>query len=171
MRTDRGEVTASFVVRAVEGYTGSLSGERRTLMPMNSSMVVTDPLSPDMWDEIGWQGAHLVGDGANSYAYMQRTADGRIAIGGRGVPYNFASRFDMAGRTAGKAIRQLRQRLTALFPVTRDLPVAPLVDGCPWCATGLVRLGELPAGQRAGDRRRLRRTRSCRHQSGRPHRA
>ncbi len=140
VRTDRGEVTASFVVRAVEGYTGSLSGERRTLMPMNSSMVVTDPLSPGMWDEIGWQGAHLVGDGANSYAYMQRTADGRIAIGGRGVPYNFASRFDMAGRTAGKAIRQLRQRLTALFPVTRDLPLHHSwtgVLGVPrdWCAS------------------------------------
>lgn len=119
--TDRGVVRADVVVRALEGYTGSLRGEKRTLIPMNSSMVVTEPLTTEVWAEIGWNGAHLLGDSGHSYCYMQRTADGRLTIGGRGVPYNFASRFDPAGRTATKAILQLRQHMRTLFPATRDV--------------------------------------------------
>jgi glycine/D-amino acid oxidase-like deaminating enzyme len=119
--TDRGEVRAQVVVRALEGYTGSLRGEKRTLLPMNSSIAVTEPLSADMWEEMGWKGAHLLGDAANSYTYMQRTEDGRLAIGGRGVPYNFAGSFDREGRTATKAIGQLQDHLVRLFPMTRGV--------------------------------------------------
>lgn len=151
--TDRGVLQADTVVQALEGYTGSLRGERRTMLPMNSSIVVTEPLNADMWDAIGWNGAELVGDCGHSYAYLQRTADGRIAIGGRGVPYNFASRFDMSGHTAAKAVQQLRDRLTALFPVTKTVKLHHTwsgVLGVPrdWCAavdykpsTGLVTVG------------------------------
>lgn len=109
--TDRGTIRADVVVRALEGFTGSLRGERRRLLPMNSSIVVTEPLPQDVWEAIRWDSAALLGDGGNSYAYLQHTADGRIAIGGRGVPYNFASRFDPAGRTADKAIGLLHRHL------------------------------------------------------------
>src|SRR5208282_3100051 len=56
-RTARGDVRARFVVRATEGYTARLPGLRRTLLPMNSSMIITEPLAEDVWDELGWQGA------------------------------------------------------------------------------------------------------------------
>ena len=62
--TDRGVLRADTVVQALEGYTGSLRGERRTMLPMNSSIVVTEPLEAGVWNEIGWQGAQLVGDWA-----------------------------------------------------------------------------------------------------------
>ena len=40
-----GAVSARWVVRATEGYTASLPGLRRVLVPMNSSMIVTEPLA------------------------------------------------------------------------------------------------------------------------------
>ncbi len=85
---------------------------------MNSSMIVTEPLAPDVWDEIGWQGCELLSDGAHVYVYLQRTADGRIAIGGRGVPYRFASRTDGRGETAAATVASLRAKLHAMFPAT-----------------------------------------------------
>lgn len=137
--TNRGTVSARYVVKALEGYTDSLAGERRKLMPMNSSMIVTDPLPTSVWDEIGWSGAELVGDSGHSFAYGHRTADGRIALGGRGVPYNFASSFDPDGRTAEKAVGQLMEKMRSMFPAVARSSVAHTwsgVLGVPrdWCA-------------------------------------
>jgi glycine/D-amino acid oxidase-like deaminating enzyme len=114
----RGEgaaVRARWIVRATEGYTSSLRGLRRALVPMNSSMIVTEPLPAHVWERIGWAGSELLGDGAHVFAYLQRTADGRIAIGGRGVPYRFGSRTDGDGRTAQATVAQLRGKLGELF--------------------------------------------------------
>ena len=86
-----GEVRAPWVVVATEGYTASLPGRRRRMLPMNSSMIVTAPLPESAWSSIGWDGAETASDGGHYYVYMQRTADDRIAIGGRGVPYRYGS--------------------------------------------------------------------------------
>lgn len=56
-RADAGTVRARWVVRATEGYTSSLRGLRRALVPMNSSMIVTEPLAPAAWEEIGGRAA------------------------------------------------------------------------------------------------------------------
>ena len=97
-RTDRGDVRAATILTCLEGFTASLPAQRRALLPLNSAMIVTDPLGDRLWDEIGWDGCELLGDGAHAYMYAQRTADGRIALGGRGVPYRFGSRTDNWGR-------------------------------------------------------------------------
>jgi glycine/D-amino acid oxidase-like deaminating enzyme len=114
--TTHGAVRARWIVRATEGYTRTLRGYARALVPMNSSMIVTEPLSPEAWSEIGWAGCELMGDGANAYVYLQRTADGRIAIGGRGRPYRYGSRTDAAGDTARATIDALRAKLVSMFP-------------------------------------------------------
>ena len=138
--TDRGTVRARHVLRCLEGYTASVRGQRRTWLPMNSAMIVTEPLTASQWDAIGWRGAELLGDEANAYCYAQRTADGRIALGGRGIPYRFGSRTDVDGRTQAWTVASLTDILHALFPVTRDVAVAHAwcgVLGVPrdWCAS------------------------------------
>ncbi len=117
-------VRAPVVVRATEGYTATLRGLRRALLPMNSSMIVTEPLGEQLWGKIGWHGAETLADAAHVFAYLQRTTDGRIALGGRGVPYRFGSRTDREGRLPVQTVRELRARLVALFPPLRDVAVA-----------------------------------------------
>jgi glycine/D-amino acid oxidase-like deaminating enzyme len=114
--TARGTVRAGHVIRATEGFTAGLAGQRRQWLPMNSSMIVTEPLDADAWAEIGWEGAELLGDHAHAYIYAQRTADGRIAIGGRGVPYRFGSRWDRRGATRPETVAALSAMLGRLFP-------------------------------------------------------
>ena len=82
---------------------------RRALVPMNSSMIVTEPLAASVWEEIGWQRREVLDDAAHVFVYLQRTADGRIAIGGRGVPYRFASRTDGDGARRGDGRQPARQ--------------------------------------------------------------
>jgi glycine/D-amino acid oxidase-like deaminating enzyme len=122
-RTDRGTVRAPVVLRCLEGFTPSLEGERRALLPLNSAMIVTDPLGDERWGEIGWDGAELIGDVAHAYMYAQRTADGRIAIGGRGVPYRYGSRTDHWGITQGRTIASIETILHAMFPATRGVAI------------------------------------------------
>jgi glycine/D-amino acid oxidase-like deaminating enzyme len=124
VETDHGTVRARHVLVCLEGFTAGLPGRRRTWLPLNSAMVATAPLDAEAWAAIGWDGAELVGDGAHAYMYAQRTADGRIALGGRGVPYRFGSRTDRDGRTQDATISQLIGILHDMFgaPV-RDVPI------------------------------------------------
>ncbi|RYB93294.1 FAD-dependent oxidoreductase [Nocardioides oleivorans] len=116
VRTERGTVRAPVVLRCLEGFTAGLAGHRRDWLPMNSAIVVTAPLTDAQWDAVGWAGEELLGDEAHAYCYAQRTADGRIALGGRGVPYRFGSRTDVDGRTQDRTVESLRSTLTSLFP-------------------------------------------------------
>jgi glycine/D-amino acid oxidase-like deaminating enzyme len=139
-RTVFGDVTARHVLRATEGFTARLPGLRRELLPMNSSMVVTEPLGDDVWRDIGWSGFETLGDEAHVYIYAQRTADGRIAIGGRGVPYRFGSAVDHRGTTQPETADALARSLRTLLPQAGPARIEHAwcgVLGVPrdWCAT------------------------------------
>ena len=137
-RTKFGDVRARSVLRCTEGYTASLPGLRRALLPMNSHMIVTEPLSPQAWQEIGWNGAETLGDEAHAYMYAQRTADGRIALGGRGVPYRFGSGLDQLGQTDPATVAALTDVLRRMFPAALGADRARLVR-CARSAARLVR--------------------------------
>ncbi|MFI7420675.1 NAD(P)/FAD-dependent oxidoreductase [Nonomuraea sp. NPDC049684] len=138
--TPLGIVSADYVIRATEGFTASLAGQHRQWLPMNSSMIVTEPLPAEVWKHIGWAGHELLGDQAHAYVYAQRTADDRIAIGGRGVPYRFGSRTDRRGATQARTVALLWRMLVKLFPAAADARVQHSwcgVLGVPrdWCST------------------------------------
>lgn len=123
-RTKRGDVQAGVVVQATEGYTAGLHGKRRTLLPMGSSMIVTEVLPQEIWAELGWANAETVLDGQRLYAYLQRTPDGRIAIGGRGSPYRWGSATEREGPVPARTVKELTERLEQLFPVLRGVEAA-----------------------------------------------
>ncbi|MFF3643819.1 NAD(P)/FAD-dependent oxidoreductase [Streptomyces sp. NPDC002564] len=138
--TPYGTVRAPYVLRCTEGFTASLKGQRRTWLPMNSSMIATEPLTPAQWESIGWAGRETLGDMAHAYMYAQRTADDRIALGGRGVPYRYGSRTDNDGRTQAATVEALREILVRFFPQLTGVGIAHAwsgVLGVPrdWCAT------------------------------------
>jgi len=122
--TATGVVRAPIVLRATEGFTAALPGLRRRWLPMNSSMIATDPIPASLWADIGWEGRETVGDTAHGFFYAQRTVDDRIAIGGRSVPYRYASRIDVDGRVPAKTIRHLSAVLHSVLPQVRDVPIA-----------------------------------------------
>lgn len=138
--TDRGTVTAPIVIRATEGFTAAFAGHRRDLLPLNSAQIVTAPLPPETWAKIGWDGAEILGDFANAYCYCQRTRDGRITVGGRGLPYRFGSGIDRDGVPDPVTVARLVAILRRHFPAAADAPIAHAwcgVLGVPrdWCAT------------------------------------
>ncbi|MDQ4059445.1 MAG: FAD-binding oxidoreductase [Actinomycetota bacterium] len=124
VETERGVATASLVVRATEGYTASLHGMRRELVPLYSLMVATEPLPAGVWEEIGWRRRVTLSDGRHLLIYAQRTADDRIALGGRGAPYHFGSRVRPHFERRRSVFEDLRGVMHKLWPATSPYSIS-----------------------------------------------
>ncbi|CAN5423721.1 FAD-dependent oxidoreductase [soil metagenome] len=122
--TERGTVRAPVILRATEGFTTTLPGLKRRWLPMNSAMIATEQLPADVWQSIGWEGRETLGDAAHGFFYAQRTRDDRIAIGGRAVPYRYASGIDRDGAVSVETIPYLQGVLNRLLPQTRGCGIA-----------------------------------------------
>src|SRR5690606_29457721 len=116
IRTLHGDVTARYVVRATEGFTAALPGHRRQGAPIYSLMVATEPLPAATWDRIGLATRPTFTDLRHMITYGQRTADGRLAFGGRGAPYRYASRVQPAFDRHPGVFCWLRTQLAELLP-------------------------------------------------------
>ncbi len=123
VRTEAGTVRAPVVVRATEGFTASIAGQRRTMAPLYSLMVATEPLPPSFWSAVGWTERQTVTDGRHLIVYAQRTADGRIAMGGRGAPYHFASGVQPAYDRDDRVFASITRALAGWFPNLADVKI------------------------------------------------
>jgi glycine/D-amino acid oxidase-like deaminating enzyme len=138
--TQHGTVRARYVVRATEGYTPGLAGFHRAVAPVYSLMIATEPLPPAVWDEIGLAGRPTFGDLRHLIIYGQRTADGRLAFGGRGAPYHLGSSVRPSYDQVPAVFAALRRTLAELFPVLGDVRVThhwggPIGIARDWCAS------------------------------------
>jgi glycine/D-amino acid oxidase-like deaminating enzyme len=123
VETTRGTVTATTVVRATEGYTRTLRGEERALIPVYSLMIATEPLPDEFWAEAGLTRRETFADHRHLVIYGQRTADGRMAFGGRGAPYHFGSTIRPEFDRDPDVHEALRRTLVDLFPQLADVAI------------------------------------------------
>jgi glycine/D-amino acid oxidase-like deaminating enzyme len=116
LRTTHGDVRADIVVRATEAFTPALPGKERALVPIYSLMIATEPLPASFWDAAGLADRPTFTDARHMVIYGQRTADDRIAFGGRGAPYHFGSRVRPAYDVNKRVFTALHNTLRELFP-------------------------------------------------------
>jgi glycine/D-amino acid oxidase-like deaminating enzyme len=114
-----GSVHADFVVRATEGFTPTLPGERRTVAPFYSLMIATEPLPDSFWEEVGFAHYETFADDRRLIIYGQRTADNRLAFGGRGASYHFGSTVEERFDSDSRVFSMLEAILRDLFPSMR----------------------------------------------------
>ncbi len=158
VRTEAGTVRARFVVRATEAWTSQLRGSRRAVIPVYSLMIATAPLGAHTWEAIGLRGAQTFTDQRHLVVYGQRTADDRIAFGGRGAPYHWRSGIAPAFDQEPAVFAALERTLRSLIPAIGDAAVThrwggPLGIARDWSASvGLDRsTGMAWAGGYVGD--------------------
>jgi glycine/D-amino acid oxidase-like deaminating enzyme len=123
VHTPGGNVHAPIVVRATEGYTRDLQGQRRRYAPVYSLMIATEPIPASVWDRIGLNDRTTFSDARHLIIYGQRTADNRIAFGGRGAPYHFGSRIDPKQDQHPQVHTALARTLVELLPEIRDTQI------------------------------------------------
>jgi glycine/D-amino acid oxidase-like deaminating enzyme len=112
--TPGGKVKAGAVVLATEGYSSTIAGRERRLIPVHSMMVVTEPLSDQQLQSTGLKQRFCFGNIDRMVTYGQLTADRRIAFGCRGS-YHYGSlirTFD----SADPEFKQVAENLLRFFP-------------------------------------------------------
>jgi glycine/D-amino acid oxidase-like deaminating enzyme len=138
--TDHGTVRARHVVRATEAWTATLPGTEREVIPVYSLMIATEPLPPTFWEDAGLARGETFSDQRHLIIYGQRTADDRLAFGGRGAPYHFGSRIEPRFDLEPRVFSALRDTLTDLFPAVRQYRIThawggPLAISRDWHAS------------------------------------
>ena len=158
LRCETGTVSADVVVRATEGFTSRLPRHRRTVAPIYSLMIATEPLPESFFAEVGWAQRETFNDDRRLIIYGQRTADNRIAFGGRGAPYHFGSAIKPEFDRHAAVQDSLRALLGEMFPALGDAQVThrwggPIGAPRDWyCSVGFDQVqGRAWAGVYVGD--------------------
>ena len=120
--TDRGRVRARFVIRATEGFTPTLNRgkSKREITPVYSLMVATEPLPSSIWEQIGLRSYETFTEARHLIVYGQRTADDRLAVGGRGAPYFYGSKIAPGQDQDPRVHGGLRKIIREWFPEVKN---------------------------------------------------
>jgi glycine/D-amino acid oxidase-like deaminating enzyme len=110
-------INAQVVIQATEAF----GAPGREFIPLYSLMVATEPLSESTWEEIGNSERFTFAENSHMVNYAQRTVDNRIAIGGRGATYPFASKLQESKESTARVHETIRSLLRSWFPILRDV--------------------------------------------------
>jgi glycine/D-amino acid oxidase-like deaminating enzyme len=86
-------------------------------------MLATEPLDDQTWSAIGSERCETVADQRHLFTYAQRTADGRIALGGRGAWYRMGSAIRAGDERPPAVHAALERTLRAWFPAAADAAI------------------------------------------------
>lgn len=120
VQTEHGQIRADHVILATEGYTATIAGHHRDVVPVYSLVLATEPLGPNVWDQLGMDDRQTFADLRHLIIYGQRTADDRIVFGGRGAPYHVGSQVKPEFDTNARVHAELQRTLIELFPAVAD---------------------------------------------------
>ena len=142
LRTPQGVVTADKIVFATNAYSHLIPELKRKQVPAFTHMVITEPLTPEQLNSIGWKNRSGLEDARNLVHYLRLTVDNRIAIGGSNVSISYGRSMDRDLNEA--TFRQLEHDTVTLFPGLKDVkfvfrwggPVSVPIDMAP--AIGMV---------------------------------
>jgi len=118
LATNRGDVTATDVLIATDGYTGALTPAlRRRIIPIGSYVVATEPLSArDASDLL--PARRVAFDTKHFLFYFRLTADNRLLFGGRA---EFGA---VTAESTRRAASLLRAGIRTIFPQLAETPIA-----------------------------------------------
>jgi glycine/D-amino acid oxidase-like deaminating enzyme len=111
-----GKVTARRVVLATSAFPGLVGAIRRRVVPVYDYALVTEPLTREQRDSIGWHGRQGLGDTANQFHYYRLTGDDRILWGGFDAIYHYGSGLRPELDQNDEIFAALSQRFFTTFP-------------------------------------------------------
>lgn len=92
VRTAHATVRAGRVAIGTSAFPNLMRRVRPFIIPVYDYALMTEPLTPEQWDSVGWAFRGGVGDSNNQFHYTRPTADGRLLWGGFEAIYHYGSR-------------------------------------------------------------------------------
>ncbi|MFG2427854.1 NAD(P)/FAD-dependent oxidoreductase [Streptomyces sp. NPDC048590] len=92
VRTPYGRVFARKVALGTNIFPSLVKRVRPFTVPVYDYALMTEPLTPEQLDSVGWKGRQGLGDSANQFHYFRLSADNRILWGGYDAVYPYGGR-------------------------------------------------------------------------------
>ena len=135
VRGESGVVLARRVVLATSAYTHHLlPGVARRFIPLYDYILVSDPLTPEQREAIGWRRRQGITDGRTFFNYYRLTDDDRILWGTSEAAYYAGNRVDPSCDHSPAHYATLRESFRRHFPALVGLDF-PYAWGGPICST------------------------------------
>lgn len=135
LRTPAGSVAARRAVLATSAYTHLLlPGVLRRFIPLYDYVLVSEPLTPEQREAIGWRRRQGVSDGRAFFNYYRLTPDDRILWGTSEATYYRGNRVDASCDHSPAHYAALRESFRHHFPALAALDF-PYAWGGAICAT------------------------------------
>ena len=111
---DFGSVRAGRVALATSAFPPLLKRLGHYVVPVYDSVLMTEPLSRDQRDAIGWEDRVGIGDAGNQFHYYRMSEDGRILWGGYDASYYGG--FNPMHERQGAPFARLSEHFRYTFP-------------------------------------------------------
>jgi glycine/D-amino acid oxidase-like deaminating enzyme len=121
LETEHGRVTASRVALATNVFPSLLKRNRLMTVPVYDYVLMTEPLSDDQLDDIGWGDRQGISDMANQFHYYRLSADNRILYGGYDAVYHYGRRVREAYENRPESWEKLASHFFTTFPQLEGL--------------------------------------------------
>ncbi len=118
--TDSGAVRSRMVTLATNAYPPLLERIRHYVVPVYDYVLMTEPLTSEQWDLVGWHGRQGIADSGNQFHYYRVTADGRILWGGFDAIYHYRNGFGPRYERDDAAYARLAQHFVETFPALME---------------------------------------------------
>ncbi|MBB0232661.1 NAD(P)/FAD-dependent oxidoreductase [Streptomyces calidiresistens] len=115
-RTPSGRVFARQAVVATNAFRSPLRRVRPLIAPVHDFALMTEPLTPEQREAIGWRGRQGLADANNHFHYFRITADHRILWGGYDVVYHFGGGTDESRWQRPETFERLARHFLTCFP-------------------------------------------------------
>lgn len=115
VKTKTASVRANSIIKATEVF----SQNPRSHAPIYSLMVATEPLSEEIWNEIGLAHRETFSEALHLVNYGQRTIDNRLAVGGRGARYLFGSKLRAKREMEYRVHQEIIELVHKWFPALK----------------------------------------------------
>ena len=137
LSTPNGKIRADKVVFATNAWSHFFPKLKSKQIPVWTHIVITEPLTEEQYQSIGWQNRQGIEDARNLVHYYRLTADNRIVMGGRDV--SLSKGFDMDRDYNEKIFEGLRNDVSEIFPPLENIkysdawggPVSVPIDMAP----------------------------------------
>ncbi|MBU2959614.1 FAD-binding oxidoreductase [Citreicella sp. C3M06] len=140
LTTPQGTLTADRVILATNGYSSEDLPDwlRARYLPVQSSVIVTEPISDRLQAAQGWTSAQMAYDSRVLLHYFRLMPDGRFLFGMRGG-------LTATPRASGRISQRIRSDFAAMFPQWRDVAISHEWSGLVCLMANLTPfVGEIP---------------------------
>jgi len=118
--TPQGKVKANKVILATNAFAAGSNKITRRVSAIRDRIVVTEPLTAQQLNELGWQNRQGIYDTRTQLNYMRLTADNRILFGGR-LGYFFNNDTDPKADKTADNFYPLVEKFYNTFPYLKEI--------------------------------------------------